>query len=146
MLEKYTDTLYGRRIRPAVPEPVLWGMFALALLATAMTADSTAFASGDTWTGNVSYLSKSLRALVGVVRMVSAMLAVMMGAWVAIKWKHAGQQAQGDLINYLVMLVFMFGATLFIDAIIAVTVGKFTFLSSGGLNENESTHMRFTGI
>ena len=104
------------------------GLLCLALFPTEVNA-----ATATVWSGNVGYLAKAMKATVSLVRMFSALLAVIMGAWVAIKWKHAGQQAQGELINYLVMLFFLFGATLFIDAVIAVTVGKFSFVSSGNI-------------
>ena len=120
-----------------VPDRVLYYGIGLALIFCLLFSDFQVSATITAWEGNVTYLTKAMKATVSLVRMFSALLAVIMGAWVAIKWKHAGQQAQGELINYLVMLFFLFGATLFIDAVIAVTVGKFSFISSGNVGANE---------
>ena len=128
-----------------LPDAVFWGMAALSLFTAALLCSNGYTVMAGEWEGNVTYLTKAMKATVSLVRMFSALLAVIMGAWVAIKWKHAGQQAQGELINYLVMLFFLFGATLFIDAVIAVTVGKFSFISSGNVGTNEPTHMQWAG-
>ena len=115
------------------PDTLLYCWAWLGLLFLAVLGDIEVSAKASVWSADVGHLSRAMKATVSLVRMFSALLAVIMGAWVAIKWKHAGQQAQGELINYLVMLFFLFGATLFIDAVIAVTVGKFAFVSSGNI-------------
>ena len=139
----HTNKSVGALEQP-LPSHVFWMMTALALFFSALfVGNGYEVAAASVWEGNVSYLAKAMKATVSLVRMFSALLAVIMGAWVAIKWKHAGQQAQGELINYLVMLFFLFGATLFIDAVIAVTVGKFSFISSGSIGTNESPNMQW---
>ena len=115
------------------PDTLLYLWAWLGLLFLVVLGDTEVSAKVSVWSADVGHLSRAMKATVSLVRMFSALLAVIMGAWVAIKWKHAGQQAQGELINYLVMLFFLFGATLFIDAVIAVTVGKFSFVSSGNI-------------
>ena len=132
-------------VKRVLPDAVFWGMIALSLFMMALLCSNGYTVMAAEWEGSVTYLTKAMKATVSLVRMFSALLAVIMGAWVAIKWKHAGQQAQGELINYLVMLFFLFGATLFIDAVIAVTVGKFSFISSGNVGTNEPTHMQWAG-
>ena len=144
----YGNNAIGKAMAKRVlPDVVFWTMVALSLFAATILYSNgytVHAASAESWEGNVSYLAKAMKATVSLVRMFSALLAVIMGAWVAIKWKHAGQQAQGELINYLVMLFFLFGATLFIDAVIAVTVGKFSFISSGSIGTNESPNMQWS--
>lgn len=103
------------------------GLFLAALAGWAVLSileDRTAAANPMVWEASAGYLLKSLRAVLGLARITSAVGCVLGTIWVAIEWGIGANRDRSTWASWLLALFMTLGSVIVVDTVIAVTTGS----------------------
>lgn len=80
---------------------------------------------------NMEKLVQIMRNFINISKVVMALLSAIYGTWLFVLMKMGNEGVKKSTIEFLSSTFFAFGATIIVDALLAVTVGKIVFKSGG---------------